>query len=809
MLTGSGSGGGNFRLAVICGGPSGERGISLNSARSLLDHLSGEGLAITPIYVDPHLRFHRLSPAQLYSNTPSDFDFKLHSAAVPLDEAALLATLRGCDLVFPCIHGAYGEDGTLQAYLEANRIPFVGSPAATCRAMFDKYKARAVLSQHGFATLPALLIDADSHRDWRRQVAGFFREHRLARAVVKPAAGGSSIGVSSVTDADAAAERIGRLVDQGTRRVLLEPFCNGREFTVVVLQNAAGEPVSLLPTGIAMDYGADRIFDYRRKYLPSADTQHHCPPPFPDTVVQDICRRGEELFRLFDMRDMARLDGWLTTDGGLLFTDFNPLSGMEQNSFIFQQASRVGFSHRGLLLHVVRNACRRHQIPPPPPEAPPPAREKVRVLFGGDTAERQVSVMSGTNVWLKLRRSLRYRPEPYLLDPRGAVWHLPYAECLNHTVEEIYENCRNAPARAPRVAALAAPVRGRLFGDAAPEVDGPDLPRCMSLEAFAEEAAAEGAFVFLALHGGIGENGTIQARLDRHGIPYNGSGPEASALCMDKAATGRRIDALGDPGLVSAPKRMLGVADVAGYQAADFAALWHRLSEELGSAELLIKPRADGCSAGILRLASGADLARYLDLAAAGAAVAEAGTFAGRDRIIEMGRNADAGFIVEPYIPTEPLKVDGVRLVHGPASGWIELTVGVIEEAGAYRALNPSITVATGDVLSLEEKFQGGTGVNITPPPPEIVTPAQVEGIRRRVERAAAALGIGNYARLDIFFDRATDVTMLIEANTLPGLTASTVIFHQALAEQPPLYPIAFLERIIAGAQASRRGRYR
>src|SRR5579883_852394 len=113
----------------MCGGPSAERGISLNSARSLLDHLSGDGIEIVPVYVDPELRFHRLSPAQLYSNTPSDFDFKLHSAAAPLDEAGLIALLRGADLVFPCIHGAYGEDGTLQGFLEAHGIPFVGSPA--------------------------------------------------------------------------------------------------------------------------------------------------------------------------------------------------------------------------------------------------------------------------------------------------------------------------------------------------------------------------------------------------------------------------------------------------------------------------------------------------------------------------------------------------------------------------------------------------------------------------------------------------------------------------------------------------------
>ncbi len=777
----------------MCGGPSAERGISLNSARSLLDHLSGDGIEIVPVYVDPELRFHRLSPAQLYSNTPSDFDFKLHSAAAPLDEAGLIALLRGADLVFPCIHGAYGEDGTLQGFLEAHGIPFVGSPAAACAQMFDKYEARRVLREAGYATLPVLLVDGDS------SIERFFAEHRLARAVVKPARGGSSIGVSSVTCAAEAAARAAELAAQGIDRILVEPFCRGGEFTVVILEDAAGEPVALLPTGIAMDYGRDRIFDYRRKYLPSADTVHHCPPLFPDAAVRRICRDAEALFRRFGMRDMARLDGWLTPDGDVLFTDFNPLSGMEQNSFIFQQASRIGFSHRDLLLHVVGSACRRHGIAPPPRAAPQEGRDKVRVLFGGATAERQVSLMSGTNVWLKLRRSRRYAPEPYLLDPDGEVWHLPYAYCLNHTVEEIHASCIEAPARAARLAALAAPIRKRLFGAADPPGDGAALPRRLAFAEFAEEAAAEGAFVFLALHGGIGEDGTIQARLDRYGVAYNGSGPEASRLCMDKLCTGERIAALGEAGLTSAPKRAVSLAE-----AADAAGLWRELTAALGPPPLLIKPRADGCSAGIVRLDSAADLARYAELAASGAATAEPGTFAAQNRIVEMGRDAANGFVVEPFVATDRVAVAGMALSHAAVAGWIELTVGVVEEGGVYHAFLPSITVAAGEVLSLEEKFQGGTGVNITPPPPEIISPAQVALIRRHVEAAARALGIANYARLDIFFNRLDNRTMLIEANTLPGLTASTVIFHQALAEEPPLYPGPFLERIIASARARR-----
>src|SRR5580704_4394384 len=100
-----------MRIALICGGPSAERGISLNSARSVMDHLMPLGWEIAPFYVDTQKHFYRLSPSQLYSNTPSDFDFKLAQAAKPLSESEFIAELRKTDITFPAIHGAFGEDG--------------------------------------------------------------------------------------------------------------------------------------------------------------------------------------------------------------------------------------------------------------------------------------------------------------------------------------------------------------------------------------------------------------------------------------------------------------------------------------------------------------------------------------------------------------------------------------------------------------------------------------------------------------------------------------------------------------------------
>ena len=102
-----------------------------------------------------------------------------------------------------------------------------------------------------------------------------------------------------------------------------------------------------------------------------------------------------------------------------------------------------------------------------------------------------------------------------------------------------------------------------------------------------------------------------------------------------------------------------------------------------------------------------------------------------------------------------------------------------------------------GSVLSLEEKFQGGTGINITPPPAPYVKASSVKSAKRRIEIAANALGISGYARIDAFMNVKNGEICVIEANTLPALTPSTVLFQQALNEKNKFYPRQFIEKLI------------
>ena len=99
-------------------------------------------------------------------------------------------------------------------------------------------------------------------------------------------------------------------------------------------------------------------------------------------------------------------------------------------------------------------------------------------------------------------------------------------------------------------------------------------------------------------------------------------------------------------------------------------------------------------------------------------------------------------------------------------------------------------------LFSVEENFRGH-GVNLTPPPPDILSARVVQQVRRRIERVAQQLGLRGYARIDAFVERRSGRVMVIEANTLPALTPSTVLFHQGLAESPPIMPRELLELLI------------
>jgi len=147
-----------MKIALLIGGPSPERGISLNSARSVLDHLESDKIEIIPIYFDYKKTPYLISRSQLYSNTPSDFDFKLHKNAKSLTAKTLLNLLKKVDLAFPVMHGVFGEDGQIQRYLEKNNIPYIVQAHGSVLPFYQKTILKKIENLNSFWNIYKLRV---------------------------------------------------------------------------------------------------------------------------------------------------------------------------------------------------------------------------------------------------------------------------------------------------------------------------------------------------------------------------------------------------------------------------------------------------------------------------------------------------------------------------------------------------------------------------------------------------------------------------------------------------------------------------
>ena len=485
----------------------------------------------------------------------------------------------------------------------------------------------------------------------------------------------------------------------------------------------------------------------------------------------------------------------------MLWSDLNGVPGFGMDSLLFQQSSLFGLDQATLSYFLLDKVIKRGSNNLEELFKKTLPSKIVYVLGGGTTSERQVSRMSWLNVIQKLAYTRRYDIRAVFVDNKNRYFLVPPFVTLQHTVEEI-EHVISSPH------ALAA-----TFGEAEKEIQqaGGSLlkfrtegkgfsPAQLSLE----DIAQNDAFCFIALHGGDGENGNLQSELNKLSIPYNGSGPEASRLCMNKHKSAKYLDALGVPGFrgsrnftVDLTQFSLGASepiDVIGHEIAsgkrfdqlttqynldnfrsDVNDAGRKWQAQLNSPRgLVLKPIDDGCSSGVYLWKPGNDgLARYIFCVLAGVQTIPWRFLGGEyesvpsEVILKLPFENKSAFLVEE--------------LHTSSSGSrvIELTIAVQGPIGQMQALVPSETRKELNLLTLEEKFCKGFGINVTPP--QQLSADSVNSIRKRVAALANGFGLDGYARVDVMYYIEADELVLIEVNTLPGLSAATVTFTQAL----------------------------
>jgi D-alanine-D-alanine ligase len=356
-------GGRKPRVALVFGGRSAEHEVSVVSARSVLQALDQGRYDVMLIGIDKQGAWHRLTalPATRQPGELPDVD-RDEGEGVALSrepgESAIVAedgSRTDIDVVFPILHGPYGEDGTIQGMLELAGVPYVGAGVLGSAVGMDKAVQKVLFTAAG---LPVVPYDVVHEREWEEDRQG--AEARAAALglplFVKPATLGSSIGITKVKLLD----EFPAAVEEGlsyARKVLVERSQEGaREIECAVLGN--DDPVASLPGEILP--GAE-WYDYRAKYLEEG-TRLEVPAKLSDGVVEEIQRMAVAAFRAIDCAGMARVDFFYREPGEILINEINTIPGFTSVSMYPKMWEASGLSYPELVQRLLELAVERQRL---------------------------------------------------------------------------------------------------------------------------------------------------------------------------------------------------------------------------------------------------------------------------------------------------------------------------------------------------------------------------------------------------------------------------------------------------------------
>ncbi len=297
------------RIVVLAGGISNERAVSLRSGAAVLKGLQTAGY---------ETRLEDLSTV----------DLKLHH-------------YQNCDLVFPVLHGSGGEDGSIQAQLEAAHIPYVGAATAASALCFDKANYRTFLGSHH---IPVAGGETVSHGTFMTSI------YRNRPFVLKPINGGSSLDIVFGLNPYAVDQHAIERLFEKHHTMLLEEHIEGIEITVGVLDKTALPVVEILtPEG--------QVFDYTHKY--DGSTIERCPPMNVSLDMQQTAQRlAETIHKITGCRHYSRTDMIVRADDTIVVLETNTLPGMTDQSLFPKAAQAYGLSMSQLTDRLVTNALR-------------------------------------------------------------------------------------------------------------------------------------------------------------------------------------------------------------------------------------------------------------------------------------------------------------------------------------------------------------------------------------------------------------------------------------------------------------------
>jgi D-alanine-D-alanine ligase len=590
----------------------------------------------------------------------------------------------------------------------------------------------------------------------------------------------------------------------GESTVIVEGFIEGKEFSCIVLEDTDSNNVAIALPPTEIRKGKE-LFDYRSKYLPGL-SRKITPIEATDEQINAIRKECERLFSELCFDVYARIDGFLSTDGKVFLNDPNTTSGMMPSSFFFHQAAEIGLTPSQFLTYIIRTSLSKRIKNSKGASVYEPLLNKldtflhneknainnkipVAVILGGYSSERHISVESGRNIFEKLASSEKYAPIPVFLTGDNAnhlMYQIPINALLKDNADDIKDKINNWKIH-PVVKQII--TECKTITDKYGSPNNLIAPKQLSYADLAKEVKQ----VFIALHGRPGEDGAIQEKLEVVGLTYNGSGKESSSITIDKFRTN---EILMKHGFLAAKHCLITNEE------------WKNNKDKIKQTlqndyvyPLIAKPVDDGCSSAVKMIKSFEEFEAFATLIFRSSEAFDA-------KSAEILHIKDK----EEFPQKQVLLVEELISKNG-AKHFLEITGGMLTKLNAkgeveYEVFEASEALASGEILSLEEKFLAGQGQNITPARysrDEKERQLISNKVKETLGAAAKVLNIVGYCRIDAFvriFDVNHVEVIFIEVNSLPGMTPATCIYHQAAING--YKPYSFIDRILDfGAQKS------
>lgn len=361
------------RVGVIFGGRSGEHEVSIRSARAIIGAIDRRKFDVVPIAITKEGKW--LSPAASASLLPEAVHKQLSSKSIESDIALLgdpshkgLISLESgdkpliaekLDVIFPALHGPYGEDGTLQGLLEMANIPYVGCGVLASSCGMDKVTMKSLFVQAGLPICKHVwFLRSQWQMDQGKVLRKVMSEIGLP-CFVKPANLGSSVGVSRAADKQSLTRAID-LAAEYDRKIIVEEEIVAREIECAIMGN--DEPKASLPGEYVIYDEAARFLDYTEKYASTGHVSFVVPAPLSKSLTTRIQRMAVQAFQAVDGAGLARVDFFVTRDKKeVLINELNTLPGLTEVSGYPKMWEASGLSFPEVLDNLIRLAFERYQ----------------------------------------------------------------------------------------------------------------------------------------------------------------------------------------------------------------------------------------------------------------------------------------------------------------------------------------------------------------------------------------------------------------------------------------------------------------